>query len=64
MILAYVLTALAWTLAATALCVGRFVAVIAGESAFIGGIVLCILGFGHIGAPLGVVGFVASRLAA
>ncbi len=37
-ILAYVLTALVWTLVASALCVGRLAAVVAGESAFIGGI--------------------------
>ena len=64
LILAHLLEALLWILIASAVCVGRFLAVVAGETAFIGGIVLCLLGLGHVGAPLGVAGFVASRLAA
>jgi hypothetical protein len=64
LILAHLLEALLWALIAGAACLGRLLAVVAGETAFIGGIVLCLLGLGHIGAPLGVAGFVASRLAA
>ena len=63
-IVAYVLGALAWVAIAAAACAVRLAAVVAGELAFVGGIVLCLIGLGHIGAPLGVVGFVTSRLAA
>lgn len=64
LILGHVLKAAAWTLLAGAACVARLLTVVAGEAAFIGGIVLCLLGLGHIGAPLGVAGLVVSRMAA
>jgi hypothetical protein len=64
LILAHLSSALLWVLVVGAACLGRLLAVVAGEAAFIGGIVLCLLGLGYIGAPLGVAGLVASRLAA
>ena len=64
LILAHLFNDLLWVLVAGAACLGRLLAVVAGETAFIGGIVLCLLGLGHIGAPLSVAGLVASRLAA
>ena len=63
-IAAVVLRALVWTAVATAICTARFVTVVAGLSAFVGGIVLCLVGYGYLGAPIGVAGLVASRLAA
>jgi len=64
LIFAYLLRALLWFFSALAVCLGRLAVVILGEAAFIGGIVLCLIGFWFLGAPVGVLGFVASRLAA
>jgi len=64
LIAAYLARAVLWTAAAAAVCAGRLAAVVAGEAAFVGGIVLCLVGQGHIGLPMGVAGLVASRLAA
>ncbi len=64
LILGLVLKTVVWTLLAGAACAARLLAVVAGEAAFVGGIVLCLLGLGHIGAPLGIAGLVASRMAA
>jgi hypothetical protein len=61
---AYLFRAVMWTIAAMLICAGRLATVVAGQSAFIAGIVLCLVGYGHVGAPLGVVGLVASRVAA
>ncbi len=64
LILGHVLKTVVWTLLAGTACAARLLAVVVGEVAFVGGIVLCLLGFGHIGAPLGIAGLVASRMAA
>ncbi len=58
------LSTLVWTGVAFALCAVRFLTVVAGQTAFIGGILLCLLGLGYLGAPIGVAGLVASRMAA
>ncbi len=63
-IIGMLLSALAWTVAAGVVCAARLATVVVGEAALIGGIVLCLLGFGYIGAPAGVAGIVLSRLAA
>lgn len=63
-ILGVLLSAVVWTLAASALTVARLATVIAGQAAFVGGIVLCLLGMGYVGAVMGVAGLVASRIAA
>ncbi len=63
-IIGMLLSTVAWTVAAGIVCAARLVTVVAGETALIGGIMLCLLGFGYIGAPMGVIGLVASRLAA
>ena len=64
LIAAYLLRALLWFFCAAAVCLGRLAAVVAGQAAFVGGIVLCLIGYGYVGAPLGVAGLLASRLAA
>lgn len=63
-ILGVLLSTVAWTVAAFALTAVRLVTVILGQAAFIGGILLCLLGMGWIGVVMGVAGLVASRLAA
>ena len=63
-ILGVLLSAVAWTVAAFAVTAARFATVVVGQAAFIGGIVLCLLGLGYLGAVMGVAGLVASRIAA
>ncbi len=63
-ILGVLLSAVAWTVAAFALTAVRLATVVLGQAAFVGGIVLCLLGMGWIGAVMGVAGLVTSRLAA
>jgi hypothetical protein len=63
LILAYLLRSTLWVLSAGAVCLGRLLAVVAGQAAFVAGIVLCLIGYGHLGAPMSVIGLVASRLA-
>jgi len=63
-ILGVLLSAVAWTVAAFAVTVARFATVVVGQAAFVGGIVLCLLGMGYLGAVMGVAGLVASRIAA
>lgn len=58
------LSAVAWTVAAFAVTAARFATVVVGQAAFVGGICLCLLGMGYIGAVMGVAGLVASRIAA
>ena len=58
------LSALVWTAAAFAVTAARLATVVAGQAAFIGGILLCLFGYGYLGAPIGVAGLVASRIAA
>ena len=64
LIFAYLMRALLWFVSALAVCVGRITMVIVGQAAFIVGILLCLIGFWFLGGPIGVLGFVASRLAA
>jgi hypothetical protein len=64
LIAAYLIRAVLWTVLAAAVCLGRLATVVVGQGAFVAGIVLCLIGYGYFGAPLGVVGLVASRLAA
>ena len=64
LILAYLMRSLLWFASATVLCVGRLATVVVGQAAFIGGVVLCLVGYGYLGAPVSVLGLVASRLAA
>ena len=63
-ILGVLLSAVAWTVAAFAVTVARLATVVVGQAAFVGGIVLCLLGMGYLGAVMGVAGLVASRIAA
>jgi len=63
-IIGVLLSAVVWTVAAFALTAARLVTVVIGQAAFVGGIVLCLLGMGWVGAAMGVAGLVASRLAA
>ena len=63
-ILGMFLSVVAWTAAAGIVCALRLLAVIAGQAAFVAGVVLCLLGFGLVGLPLGVTGLIASRAAA
>jgi hypothetical protein len=60
----FAVTALAWVVVASAAWLMRLAAVVAGELAFVGGICLCLVGLSYIGAPLGLAGLVASRVAA
>jgi hypothetical protein len=63
-IFGFAVSAFAWAATAFVVCAARLAAVVAGMSAFVGGILLCLLGYGWLGAPVGVAGLVASRLAA
>ncbi len=58
------LSAVVWTGVAFTLCAVRFLTVVVGQAAFVGGILLCLLGLGYLGAPIGVAGLVVSRMAA
>jgi hypothetical protein len=63
-ILGVLMSTVAWTVTAFAVTVARFVTVVVGQAAFVGGIALCLLGMGYLGAVMGVAGLVASRIAA
>jgi hypothetical protein len=64
LILAYLVRTVVWVVTALIVCTGRFAAVVVGQSAFVAGIVMCLVGYGYVGAPVSVIGLVASRLAA
>ena len=53
-ILGVLLSTVAWTVAAFVVTTSRFAAVVVGQAAFVGGIVLCLLGLGYLGAVVGV----------